>query len=119
MVKMMVAAKFDPTNNEMMMKFTYFCEYSIPADKEMLPKMVALLWEFNKSGAKMNQWYFKMQECVKNHHRTKGNCFFFKDAKEILKGDKVFDVKDANRKNKERIDNCIKFSGPFGLQCYI
>jgi hypothetical protein len=119
MFKFMVAANFAPKNPEMMMKFIYFCDHSTPADKEMLPRMVALLEELHKSGAKTNQWYFKMQECIKNHYRSQGICFFFKDAKEILKGKKSFDVMEAFEKEKERVENnCIQLPLPFGLKAY-
>jgi hypothetical protein len=119
MTKAMKAAKFATDDDEMINRFIYYCDCSMPADKEMLPKMVALLREFRKSGTKINQWYFQMQECIKNHYRTQGNCFWFKDAKEILKGAKKFDVYEAVEKTGERIDNCIEFSGPFGEKRYL
>lgn len=119
MKKAMRAAKFDIEDVDMINKFIYYCDYVVPVDKEMLPKMLALLWELNKSGAKMNQWYFKMQECIKNHYRTKGNCYFFKDAKDILSGAKKLDVEDAVGKTNERLDNCLEFTDSFGEKGYL
>jgi hypothetical protein len=116
--KIMQAAKFLPASKESIAKLMYFCSYNVPADKEMLSKMVALLREFHKAGSTMHQWYFQMQESVKNHYRTQGSCFFFKDAKEILKGTKEFDAQDAMEKVPERMKNCIQRTGPFGLKLY-
>jgi hypothetical protein len=119
MIKLMKAAKFDVANYDLMNIFGYYCEYSVPVDNKMLPKMVALLSELHKSGAKVNQWHYKMQECIKNHYRTQGIGFFFNDSKEILKGTKVFNVKRAISKSQEKFDNCIEIPGPFGLKFYI
>lgn len=114
----MKAAKFLPASKETIAKLMYFCNYHVAADKEMVSKMVALLREFHKAGSTMHQWYFQMQESVKNRYRTQGSCFFFKDAKEILKGTKPFDAKDAMDKVPERMKNCIVLTGPFGLTHY-
>jgi hypothetical protein len=115
MVKLMKAANlFGPKNGEMLRKFEYFCNFAIPADKKMLPKMVALLGEFYKSGTKMpNQWFYMMQESIKNHYRTQGSGFFFGDSEEILMGTKKFNVKEAS----EKIVNvkCTQIVSPFGV----
>lgn len=111
--------KLTIVNLDMLAKYLYFCDYSIPADKEMLPQMVALLLELHKSGRKMDQWYFKIQECIKNHYRTQGNCFYFKDAKDILMGTKVFDFWAAIRKIPKQHENCVEVPAPFGLKGYL
>jgi hypothetical protein len=118
MVKLMKAANlFGPKNGEMLQKFEYFCNFAIPADKKMLPKMVALLGEFYKSGTKMpNQWFYMMQESIKNHYRTQGSGFFFGDSEEILMGTKKFNVKEASEKivNDELV-KCTQIVSPFGV----
>jgi hypothetical protein len=119
MMKLMKAAHFVPKNGEMLPKFEYFCKYSIPADKEMLPRMVALLGEFHKTGTRMNQWYFMMQESIKNHYRTLGSGFFFGDSEEILLGNKKFDVREASEKLNKRLENCTMVVSPFGLRGYL
>jgi hypothetical protein len=116
MMKLMRAANFVPKSGEMLPTFEYFCNYGIPPDKEMLPKMVALLEEFHNTGTRMNQWYFLMQESIKNHYRTQGNGFFFGDSEEILLGNKVFDIREASEKINERFENTNQIPGPHGLK---
>lgn len=118
----MLKANLGPVvKEEILAKLLYFCEYSIPADMELLPKMLTLLQEFHKTGNKMNQWYFQMQDCIKNHYRIQGNCFFFKDSKEILKGTKAFDAFKTMKANGNRVaNNGVDYSsGLFGLKLYL
>ena len=116
MVKLMKAANlFGPKNGEMLRKFEHFCNFAIPADNEMLPRMVALLGEFHKTGTRMNHWFYMMQESIKNHYRTQGSGFFFGDSEEILLGNKKFDVKEASKKINERLENGTMIVTPFGL----
>lgn len=117
--RIMTDAQFLPASSKDVAKFVYYCSYSVPADNEMLPKMVALLREFHKTGSTVHQWYFQMQESIKNHYRTQGSCFFFKDAREIIKGTKAFDAEDAMEKVPERMQNCVESTGPFGLRAYM
>ena len=118
MTKLMKAANFIPKTGEILSTFEYFCNYSIPADNEMVPRMVALLGEFHKTGTRMNQWYFMMQESIKNHYRTQGSGFFIGDSEEILLGKKVFDIKEASEKINERFENITVIPGPYGLKLY-
>jgi hypothetical protein len=97
-------------------KVSYFCEYTIPCDNQTLPMMLALLREFHKSNLTKHQWYFQLQECVKNYYCTQGNCFFVKNAMEILKGVMPFDAQDAKVNIKMR--NSTQYDGPFGLMTY-
>jgi hypothetical protein len=117
--QIMEAAKFLPASNETISKLLYFCHYKIPADKEMFEKMVAMLQEFHRAGSTMHQWYFQMQGSVKNHYRTQGICFFFKDAKEVIKGTKSFDAQAAiDMEVPELTKTFIEVTGPFGLKRY-
>jgi hypothetical protein len=105
--------------DELLKKFIYFCCHSIPADKELKPKMVALLRALHRSDMRLNQWYFQLQECIKNYYRAQGSSFFFEDAKDILKGTKEFDTEDAMEHLVDRLRRCVKMPGPHGTNCYL
>jgi len=94
-------------------------KFSIFSDKEMLPKMVHVLKGLHKKNKKLNQWYFQIQESIKNHYRTQGNCFFFNDAKDILTGVKQFDSTKSWDSMAERMEKCVKVDGPFGLKQHL
>jgi hypothetical protein len=64
-----------------------FCFKHLPAPKQILPKMIALLQLFHESGQNSSGFYFGLQKSIQNHYRTEGNCLFFEDAKEIHDGD--------------------------------
>jgi len=86
--EMMKKAGMNMKNPKIYGKFKHFLAYNSPTDLELLPKMKNLLEQMHKKGERMNQLYFGLQECIKNYYRTQGNCLFFNDAKDILRGAK-------------------------------
>jgi len=106
-------------DEELLKKFVYFCHSCIAADKELKPKMVALLKALHSSDMRMNQWYFQLQECIKNHYRAQGSSFFFEDAKEILRGNKSFDTEDAVEHLTDRLERCVEMPGPHGTKFFL
>jgi hypothetical protein len=65
----------------------HFCSCKFPATKQMLPKLLALLQRCHASGEMSNQWYFNLRKVIQNHYKTQGNCLFYGDAEEILRGE--------------------------------
>jgi hypothetical protein len=75
----------------------YFCSTELPATKQMLPKLVAVLKSCLASDQSSNQWYIILQQNIENHYLTEGNCFFFGDAKEILSGEMEYDLEEIKK----------------------
>lgn len=119
LLKLAHSTGLDTADKDLLSSFVYFCMHGIPADKKLLPKMVALLKALHSSEMRLCQWYFQLQECIKNHYRTQGNNFFFNDSKEILKGTKKFDTEDAMKHLTDRLKRCVKIPGPHGLTSYM
>jgi len=102
---MMMAAGLFLANPELVEKFGYFVLLTLPTDAELLPKMKNLLKHMHNKGLRMNQLYIRLQECIKNFYRTQGNCNFFNGSKDLLSGDKQFDVRDAMATLSERMES--------------
>lgn len=90
MHQMLVAAgAADPQTGKMLM---HCCSSDFPPTKQMMPKLIALLEFYKASGQKLTQLYYKLQICVKYYYQTEGNCLFYGDAKEIVRGEMDYDM---------------------------
>jgi len=65
-----------PDFREMFHAIEYGCEVS----EEMLQKLVKVLAEFQKRDRRMNQWYFRLQDIIREHYSAKGNHLFAKET---------------------------------------
>jgi hypothetical protein len=75
------------TTPHAMMPLVQCISFHLPVPKQLLPKMLALLEYCHASDQKSTQWYFKLQDSIRNHYKTEGNCLFFGEAKKILSGE--------------------------------
>jgi hypothetical protein len=71
-----------------------FCTSNLPVTKQILPNLVALLKCCKKTVQASNQLYFLVQQAIEYYYYTEGNCLFFGDAKEILSGEKDYDMEE-------------------------
>jgi hypothetical protein len=78
-----------------------FCFTNMPVTKKMLPNLVALLKFCHESGQKSHQLYFLMQQSIEYYYYTEGNCLFFDDTKDVLSGEKDYDMTEINLKIEE------------------
>jgi hypothetical protein len=97
MIRWLKKAGFNLESDEVV-QFLHFCTRGAPVTKPMLPKLLALLRIFHESNRKVNMWYFAIQDSIKLHFRTQGNCLFFNGFQQIMNGEKDFDWEDAFNK---------------------
>jgi hypothetical protein len=83
------AGRFDV---KVLLKLRHFCDSNLPATKQMIPLLLALLHSYHTSDEKLTQWYYTLQICIQNYFKTEGSCLFLGDAKEILSGELQFDM---------------------------
>jgi len=55
-------------------------DYGGRVSDEMLPKLVTMLAEFQKRDKRMNQWYFRLQDAIREYYLAQGNHIFVKES---------------------------------------
>jgi len=102
MSQWLAAAGIDVTTPWALATLMHFCYFNLPATKQMLPKLLALLNCCHTSGQRLSQWHFNLQQTILNNYRAEGNCLFFGDAKEILCGELNYGMEETDM-NVERM----------------
>jgi len=90
----LMEAGFNPESDETW-QFVHCSTRASPVTKQMLPKLLALLRIFHERDRKENFWYYTIQDAIKLHFRTEGNCLFFDGSQQIFNGEKDFDWEKA------------------------
>ena len=95
MIRWLRKAGFNLENDEIV-QLHHCCKRATPPTKPMLPKLLALLRIFHEADLKVEKWYHLLQEAIKHHFRTQGNCMFTEGSVRIMSGEEQdFDWMDA------------------------
>jgi hypothetical protein len=95
----------DLTNPRAVAQLNHFCHFKLPATKQLLPHLLDLVKLYHTCDDKLSVWYYGLLRTIQSHFMTEGNCLFFGDAKEILSGEKDYDVEEMHSVMADKLKN--------------